>query len=63
METNCGNTSKNVRQGDTISPKLFIAALLEGVFRKLNWDLKGITINGEKLNIDNNTYLAKNKKK
>ena len=40
---------KGVRQGDTLSPKLFNAGL-EQVFRRLNWDNKGITVNGEKLN-------------
>lgn len=40
---------KGVRQGDTISPKLF-TAVLEEIFRKLNWEKKGININGEKLN-------------
>ncbi|KAL0840406.1 hypothetical protein ABMA28_015663 [Loxostege sticticalis] len=38
-----------VRQGDTISPKLFTAAL-ENVFRKLDWSDKGISIDGERLN-------------
>jgi hypothetical protein len=37
-----------VRQGDTISPKLFNAAL-ESVFRKLKWENKGIMIDGEPL--------------
>lgn len=40
---------RGVRQGDTISPKLFTAAL-EDVFRKLDWDDNGISIDGEKLN-------------
>ena len=40
---------KGVRQGDTLSPKLFNAGL-EQVFRMLEWDNKGITINGVKLN-------------
>jgi hypothetical protein len=35
---------KGVRQRDTLSPKLFNAGL-EQVFRRLNWDNKGITIN------------------
>ena len=38
-----------MRQGDTISPKLFTACL-EGIFRSLDWESKGITINGEKFN-------------
>ena len=40
---------RGVRQGDTLSPKLFNAGL-EQVFRRLNWDDKGIKINGEMLN-------------
>lgn len=39
---------KGVRQGDTISPKLFTACL-EGVFRKLDWDELGIRVDGEYL--------------
>ena len=41
--------NRGVRQGDTISPKLFTAAL-EDVFRKLNWKSQGIMIDGEPLN-------------
>ena len=48
-ESNKFPIQKGVRQGDTLSPKLFNAGL-EQVFRMLNWDNKGITINGEKLN-------------
>ena len=33
---------KRVRQGDTISPKLF-TAVLEGIFKNLNWEDKGLT--------------------
>ena len=40
---------RGVRQGDTISPKLFTAAL-ENIFRGLNWERKGININGSYLN-------------
>ena len=40
---------RGVRQGDTISPKLFNAGL-EQIFRKLEWDSKGININGEHIN-------------
>ena len=40
---------KDVRQGDTISPKLFTASL-EDVFRDLDWEAKGISINGTRLN-------------
>ncbi|WP_265430092.1 RNA-directed DNA polymerase, partial [Klebsiella pneumoniae] len=42
-------TKKSVRQGDTISPKLFTACL-EGIFRKLDWENAGLRINGENLN-------------
>ena len=38
-----------VRQGDTISPKLFTATL-ESIFRRLNWENKGVKIDGEFLN-------------
>ena len=34
---------RGVRQGDTISSKLFTATL-EGIFRRLNWENKGVTI-------------------
>lgn len=37
-----------VRQGDTMTPKLFTACL-EGVFRKLEWEKSGIRVNGEYL--------------
>ena len=40
---------KGVRQGDTISPKLFTATL-EGIFKTLDWSQKGININGEHMN-------------
>lgn len=40
---------KGVRQGDPLSPKLF-SAVLEHIFRRLNWDSFGININGDKLN-------------
>ena len=43
------STTKGVRQGDSISPKLFTATL-ENVFRKLSWEGKGLNINGEHLN-------------
>ena len=37
---------RGVRQGDTISHKLFTATL-ESIFRRLNWENKGVTIDGE----------------
>jgi len=40
---------RGVRQGDTSSPKLFTACL-EKVFRRLDWETKGIKIDGESLN-------------
>jgi endonuclease/exonuclease/phosphatase family metal-dependent hydrolase len=39
---------RGVRQGDTLSPNMFNSGL-EQVFRRLNWQDKGININGEKL--------------
>ena len=36
---------RGVRQGDTISPKLFTATL-ESIFRRLNWENKGVNIDG-----------------
>ncbi|XP_042860599.1 uncharacterized protein LOC122246229 [Penaeus japonicus] len=40
---------KGVRQGDTISPKLFTATP-EEIFKQLIWEEKGIRIDGEYLN-------------
>ena len=37
---------RGVRQGDIISPKLFTATL-ESIFRRLNWENKGVKIDGE----------------
>ena len=37
---------RGVRQGDTISPKLFTATL-ESIFRRLNWENKGVKIDRE----------------
>ena len=41
--------NRGVRQGDTISPKLFSGAL-EDVFQKLNWESRGIIVDGGRLN-------------
>ena len=37
---------RGVRQGDTISPELYTATL-ESIFRRLNWEKKGVNIDGE----------------
>ena len=43
------NIKRGVRQGDTISPKLFTSTL-ESIFRRVNWENKGLKIDGEYLN-------------
>ena len=40
---------KEVRQGDTSSPKLFTADL-ESIYKKLAWENRGLSIEGERLN-------------
>ena len=47
-KTNIFKILKGVRQGDPISPKLFTAAM-ESVFRNLDWQSKGIVVDGEHL--------------
>ena len=42
------NVRRGVRQGDTISPKLFTAAL-ENIMRTLEWDDMGVKIDGRQL--------------
>lgn len=39
---------RGVRQGDPISPKLF-NAVLEEIFHQLDWEEKGLSVNGENL--------------
>ena len=48
-ESNKVNIRRGVRQGDTVSPKLFTAAL-ESIFRQLIWETRGLKIDGEYLN-------------
>ena len=45
-ESNKINIRRGVRQGDTISPKLFTAEL-ESIFRRLTWETRGLKIDGE----------------
>ena len=40
---------RGVRQGDNISPKLFTACLQDAIINKINWEGKGINIDGEHL--------------
>ena len=40
---------RGVRQGDNISPKLFTACLQDSIINKINWEDKGINIDGEHL--------------
>lgn len=47
--TNQIKIKRGVRQGDTMSPKLFIT-VLEHAFKMLAWQQKGIVIDGERLN-------------
>ena len=47
-ESNKIDIGRGVRQGDTISPKLFTAAL-ETIFRRLTWETRGLKIDGEYL--------------
>lgn len=49
LQTDKIKLGKGVRQGDTISPKLFTLAL-ENVFKRLNWEGKGLKIDGTFLN-------------
>ena len=42
------NIERGVRQGDTISPKIFTAAM-EDIFKKLNLQERGLNVDGEKL--------------
>jgi hypothetical protein len=41
--------NRGVRQGDTLSPKIFTAAVEEEVFKKLDLEVRGVNIDGERL--------------
>ena len=41
------NLQRGVMQGDNISPKLFTVCLQDAIINKINWDGKGINIDGE----------------
>ena len=47
-ESNKINIRRGLRQGDTISPKLFMAAL-ESIFRRPTWETRGLKLDGEYL--------------
>ena len=49
MESDNINLQRGVRQGDNISPKLFTACLQDAIINKINWEDKGINIDGEHL--------------
>ena len=41
--------NRGVRQGDTISPKIFTTAIEEEVFKTLNLEKNGVNVDGEYL--------------
>ena len=43
------NLQRGVRQGNNISPKLFTACLQDAIINKINWEGRGINIDGERL--------------
>ena len=47
-DTKCIKINRGIRQGDTLSPKLF-TAVLEHAFKQLDWDTNGIKVDGEML--------------
>jgi len=48
VTTNRIPINRGIRQGNRISPKLFTVAL-EDVFRRLDWDKKGLRVDGRYL--------------
>ncbi len=48
VQSNYFNIKKGIRQDDPLSPILFIS-LLEQIFRNLNWENRGISINGQRI--------------
>ena len=40
---------RGARQGDNISPKLFTSCLQHAIINKINWENKGVRIDGEYL--------------
>ena len=48
-DSNKINLERGARQGDNISPKLFTACLHDAIINKIDWEEKGINIDGEHL--------------
>ena len=48
-DSNKISLERGARQGDNISPKLFTACLQDAIINKIDWEEKGINIDGEHL--------------